>query len=233
MGREHGPGPRRLHRLVPAQTMRGDQLPDALETEESRMPLVGVEHLGLDPGRLQGPHPTDAEQDLLADAVLGAAAVKTIGDRPQFVVVGVDVRIEQIQLDPADPGPPHLGLEQVAGQVDGRPDPVDQLEGHGVRVEDRIVLLLPAFGVKVLAEVAEPVHESDTCQGDAEAAGRLQVVAGENAESAGVLREGLGQAELRGKVGHAARAGSRPGSGTTGAPRGSGEGRRGCRRGSP
>ena len=204
VGGEHGPGPGRLDGLVPAQAVGGDQLPDALETEEAGVALVGVEHLGLDAGRLEGPHPADAEEDLLADPVLGAAAVEAVGDRPQLVVVGVDVGVEQVQLDPPDPGPPHLGLEQVAGQVDRHPDPVDQLQGHGVRVEDRIALLLPAVGVEVLAEVAEPVHEPDTGQGDAQAAGRLQVVAGEDAEAAGVLGQGLGDPELRGEVGHAA-----------------------------
>ena len=93
---------------------------------------------------------------------------------------------------------------RCAGQVDRDPDALDQLEGHGVRVEDRVALLLPAVGVELLAEVALPVHQADAGQGDAEAAGRLQVVAGQDAEAARVLGQGLGDAELGGEVGHAA-----------------------------
>ena len=95
-----------------------------------------------------------------------------------------------------------------------------------MRVEDRVALLLPAVGVELLAEVALPVHQADADERDAEAAGRLQVVAGQHAETARVLGQGLGDAELGREVGHAAQRRWRPGSGTTGAPRGSGAGRR-------
>ena len=53
------------------EALVGDQLADALEPEEPGVALVDVEHLGLDAEGLQGPHAADAEQDLLADAVLG------------------------------------------------------------------------------------------------------------------------------------------------------------------
>jgi hypothetical protein len=47
--------------------------------------LVGVEHLGVDAERLQGPDAADAEQDLLAEAVLDVTAVEAVGDEPQLV----------------------------------------------------------------------------------------------------------------------------------------------------
>ena len=46
------------------------------------MALVGVEHLGLDTQGVQGADPADAEQDLLAQAVLAPTAVQAVGDRP-------------------------------------------------------------------------------------------------------------------------------------------------------
>ena len=49
-----------------------------LQAEEAGVALVGVEHLGVQAQRLQGAHPTDAEEDLLADAVLGVAAVQAV-----------------------------------------------------------------------------------------------------------------------------------------------------------
>ena len=49
---------------------------------------------------LQRPDAADAEQDLLAQPVLCAAAVKAVGDGPQVVGVFVDVGVEQVELYP-------------------------------------------------------------------------------------------------------------------------------------
>ena len=84
----------------------------------------------------------------------------------QLVVVVLDVGVEQVQLDPADLGQPDLGVERCAGQVDRDAGAVDQGQGHAVRVEDRVALLLPPVGVEVLAEVPEPVHQPDPVSGD-------------------------------------------------------------------
>ena len=82
---------------------------------------------------------------------------------------------------------------------------VQQRQRELVGVEDRVGLLLPALAGQRLLEVAVPVHQPDAHQRDAEVAGRLQVVAGEDAETAGVLREDGGDAVLRGEVGDRAR----------------------------
>ena len=94
------------------------QLAHPLQPEEAGVALVGVEHLRVEPERLQRAHAADAEQDLLADAVLGVAAVQAVGHRATFRGVAVDVGVQQVQPDPADVGPPDLGLEGLAGQVD-------------------------------------------------------------------------------------------------------------------
>ena len=73
-----------------------------------------------------------------------------------------------------------------------------------MRIEGRVALLLPAVGVELLAEVALPVEQADAGERDAEAARRLEVVAGEDAEAAAVLRERLGDAELGAEVGDVA-----------------------------
>ena len=59
-----------------------------------------------------------------------------------------------------------------------------------VGVEDGVVLLLPAVAVEALAEVAGLVEQADADDRDADVGGRLEVVAGEDAEAAGVLRQG-------------------------------------------
>ena len=62
-----------------------------------------------------------------------------------------------------------------------------------------ITLLLPAVGVEVLAEITLLIQQSDGDERQAEIARRLQVIAREDSEAAGVNRKALMQAELRGK----------------------------------
>ena len=78
-------------KTVPARTastasgisaLVGHQRADALEAEEAGVTLVGVEHLGRPQG-FEGADPADAEEDLLAQAVLGAPAVEAVGDPAQ------------------------------------------------------------------------------------------------------------------------------------------------------
>ena len=165
------------------------------------MALVGVEHLGLDADGLQRPHAADAEQDLLAQPVLDVAAVQPVGDLADLVGVLLDVGVEEVQRHPADARLPHLGHERHAGQVDLDPDAVARRQRHDVGVEQRVALLLPAVGVEALAEVAVAVEQADADERDAQVAGRLEVVAGEHAQAARVLGDGLGDAELGREVG--------------------------------
>ena len=79
--------------------------------------------------------------------------------------------------------------------------PVTRVTGMVVEVVARGSFLLPAVGVEVLAEVALAVEQADADQRQAEVAGALQVVAGEDAEAAGVDRQAFVEAELGGEVG--------------------------------
>ena len=65
-----------------------------------------------------------------------------------------------------------------------------------VGVEDGVGLLLPALTGQGLLEVAVAVEQADTHERDTEVGGRLEVVAGEDAEAAGVLRQHSGDPEL-------------------------------------
>ena len=96
-----------------------DELADSLDTEEPRMALVHVKDGGLcafceTDVFTQRAHPTDAEQDLLLDAVVLIAAVEPVGDPAQFVVVGSDVGIEEQQRDSTDGGQPHLCVQRAS-----------------------------------------------------------------------------------------------------------------------
>ena len=70
-----------------------------------------------------------------------------------------------------------------------------------VRVEPGEAFFLVAVGVEPLAEVALGVQQADGDERQAEIRGRLQVVAGEYAETTAVLRQRLGEPELGREVG--------------------------------
>ena len=206
MGGEHGARPAHLDGLVEAQPLLG-VLADPLKAEEPGVPLVGVEHLGrgMPAQRAEGTdraHPADAEQQLLPEPVLAAAAVQPVGDLTQVGVVLLGVGVEQQQRDPAHLGHPDLGGQLPArGQADRDPDRraacvAEQLERQPVGVPGRVALGLPAVGGQRLGEVTVPVQQPHRDQRDAQVAGRLQVIAGQDAEAARVLRQRGGDAVL-------------------------------------
>ncbi len=176
------------------------------------MPLVGVVHLGLrSPGHrgvgAQRTDTPDAQQHLLEQPVVGPAAVEPVGHPPLGRLVVLDVRVEQQQRDPSDLRLPDLRVQRATlGQTDGHlhrhPRRIGQLgQGEPVRVDARVPLLLPAVPGQRLHEVPGPVEQADADDRHAEVARGLEMVAGEDAEAAGVLRQHLGDTELRGEVG--------------------------------
>ncbi len=200
VGGEDAPGAHGLHRLGERQAM-AHELPGPLQSEEPGVPLVGVEHLGIQAQRLQGAHTADAEEDLLADAVLGVAAVQAVRHQPAVRGVALHVAVQQVELHPPDVGSPDLGLQRLAREVDGDPHAIAAGQRQRVGIELGEALLLHPVDGEELAEVARAVEEPYADERDAEVARRLEVVAGEDTETAGVLREGLGDPELRGEVG--------------------------------
>ncbi len=73
-------------------------------------------------------------------------------------------------------------------------------ERKTIRIEHGIRFLLPAVGRDRLGEVAGSVEQPDADDRNAEVGGALEVVAGEDAEAAGVLRQCCRDAELRREV---------------------------------
>ncbi len=162
------------------------------------------------------PHPADAEQQFLAQPVLGAAAVQPVGHLAQGGLVLLHVGVQQQQRHAADLGDPDLGGQRRLGRQrrpSARRDP-DPDRGAGrvpqqgqrqpVGVAGRVPLGLPALGRQRLGEVPVPVQQADADQRDAQVAGRLQVVAGQDAQPAGVLRQRRGDAVLGREVGDTA-----------------------------
>ena len=103
--------------------------------------------------------------------------------------------------------PPHLAEHRVLRQVDahvhGRAVGVaHRLDRQVVEVQLRVRLLLPAVGGEVLLEVAVAIQQPDADQRHAQFAGALQVIPGQNPQTAGVDRQRLVQPELGREVRH-------------------------------
>ena len=102
--------------------MGGGQLVDALDAEEPGVALVGVVDVrgrgaGEPRPEPQGAHAAHAEEHLLLEALLAAAAVEPVGDVAGGLVVLRDVGVEQEQRHASDLGTPHVGVQlPAAGQ---------------------------------------------------------------------------------------------------------------------
>ena len=72
-----------------------------------------------------------------------------------------------------------------------------------MKVINRIGFLLPAIRIEVLVEITALVQQADADEGQAEVAGGLEMIAGEDAEAAGIVGDALRQSEFRGEVGDA------------------------------
>jgi hypothetical protein len=192
---EHRRRPHRLERLLEREALRARQLADALQPAEPGVALVGVVDVrdrcpGEPRPQPQRADATDAQQHLLLQPVLAAAAVEPVGDAAGRLVVRLHVGVEQQQRHAAHLGAPHVRHQPPAA---GEPDddlarrPVvlaQQRQRQPVRVEHRVGLLLPALAGQRLLEVARLVEQADADDRHAQVGGRLEVVPGEDAEAA-------------------------------------------------
>ena len=202
VGGEHAAGTHSGGGLVEGETGIRDGPPDALEGQESGVALVDVEHLGMDAQGVECPHPTDAQKDFLADALELATAVEAIGDEAVFGVVVVVVGVEQVQSDATHAGLPDRGHHWHPGDVHGDLHVGHRLQRHGVGVEAGEAGHLAATVVDLLGEIAVVVEQPHAHQGQTKGVGRLEVVTGQHAQPARVLRQARGHAELGGEVRH-------------------------------
>jgi hypothetical protein len=206
----------RFESLLEGQPLIPDEFADPFDPEESGVALIGVvdvrgRRTGEPRPQPQGANPPDTEQDLLLDAPVTAAAVEGFGDvLGRFVVVG-DVGVQEQQGHPADLRPPDVGTQDPRPRKHDLDDSsaaiglTQQGQRHTVRIEHRVGRLLPAVAIERLLEVAGLVEQADPDDRHTEIGSRLQVVAGEDAQAAGVLREDVGDAELRAEVGNRGR----------------------------
>jgi hypothetical protein len=174
---------------------------DRLQRGEDGVALVEVVDAGHDPHRPDRLHAPHAEDQFLADPDPRVAAVEPARQFAVLRGVALDVGVEQVQADAADRHLPDLGEERPAAGVDLHGDrlavePDRRLDRQRLDPRLQIFLVLVAVDVELLAEVALVIEQADGDQRHAEAAGALDVVAGEDAEAAGVDRHRFVDAEL-------------------------------------
>ena len=77
----------------------------------------------------------------------------------------------------------------------------NRFDGQGVEIGRRVIFHLPPVSVEGLPEVAFLVKETDADERKAEVGRRFQMVARENAQTAGVNGQAFGDAKFSGEVG--------------------------------
>lgn len=167
------------------------QVADALDADERGMSLVAVEHVVLDAQCAQCADTADPEQDFLLEAVLPVAAVEVVGDLAVFLEVGLEIRVEQVEIRAADLAFPDARRKRTPREGDGDRQPVAGFVAHGrdrefIEILCLVGRLLRPLCRKALREVAVPVKQAHGCHRDVLVRGLLEVVSREYAQAARV-----------------------------------------------
>ena len=198
--REHASRARGGERVVERDALR-DLLGRQLERRQRGMPLVEVQHAGLDPERAERAHGAEAEQAVLAEAGERVPLVEASRDPAVDGVVHLELGVEQVERHAPDLGPPDVerdvAPEELEGQRERRPVRVEHVNGGQPLGHDlRPVLVLQPGAVDALLEVPLAVEQPDADHGQREVARRLEDVTGERAQPARVDRQRRVDAEL-------------------------------------
>src|SRR5687768_11017187 len=204
MGRENARRAHLAHRFVEIHTSR-DELANALDEHECRMPLVRVPGGRLDANSAQHPHPADAEDPFLTQSEIRPARVQLARELAILGIILREVRVEEVDRDASDHHPPRPDVNVPAVRLhDGEPrlltGPENLLERRTRRIELLVRRLLPPIEAEVLVEVSFRVEQADPYERDTEVRRCLAMVAGKHAEATGVDRDRVVKPELRAEV---------------------------------
>lgn len=204
MGGEYGIDGDRFQRAGEIQSL-GNQFADTLEDEESRMPFVDVPDRGLEADGRQRACAADPEHDLLLDAHVAVAAVELVGNVAVGFGVVFEVGIEQVERDMPHARLPHLDLDRPPRHLDTDGQRLvvaqDGRDWQIVEIDRVVVDELVAVRVDALGEIPLAVEETDRHERQVEVAGGLAMVAGKDAEPAGIDRKAFVQAEFGAEIG--------------------------------
>ena len=98
-------------------------------------------------------------------------------------------------------------MHGAAGQFEPDAQPAvfrqdNRFDGHRRRFVIRIELLLHSARVDELPEIAFLIEKTDADDGNVKVAGRLEKVSGQDAQSAGIKRQGRAQTEFHAEIGN-------------------------------
>ena len=157
------------------------------------MPFVHVKYFRINPERAQRFHAADAQNNFLADAHFEIAAIKLGRDQAILGVVFRCVGIEQIQTDAADLQLPDFGENVATKKLDGDEQIGIALAHFANREVMKILIqtdgLLNAVLVDLLFEITVAIKESDGDEVQIEIARGFAMIARQNAQTAGIIRD--------------------------------------------
>ena len=147
-----------------------------------------------------------ARRNLLLQTVLPGAAVQLVGHFTVFRTVGLEIGVKQIQVGTADGDLPDTGGQVAArkGDLRGHPLSFGIHDRFGRDVEE-VLGIVTGFLVTLcgqhLGKVAIAVEQTDGDEVDVHVGRLLQVVAGQDAEAAGINLQGRIQAVFHAEIG--------------------------------
>src|SRR5438874_11583150 len=170
------------------------------------MPFVHVKHVRLDSNRRECFHPAYAEHDLLTPAHLKYAAVKLGGNQSVLGAVFRNIGVEQVDVYTADAQFPNP-CKNIPVQNGNRDKKfcfaaADFSDRQVIKILIEINRLLNAVLVDLLPEIAVSVKQTDRDEFQIKITGRFAMVAGENAQPAGVIRDRFVKTEFGRKIGN-------------------------------
>ena len=227
VGREHARGAHPADRVRERRAPR-HQLAYPLDQHERGVPFVGVPGRGVVPKSAKYSDAAHAQHPFLPQPQVRPAGVEPMGQPAVGRIVLLEVRVQEQNRHPPHHHAPGAHAHGAPGQPHGREagialrpaHPLERCRGH---VETLLGVLLPAVQSQPLVGVSSGIEQTHTHERHAEVGGRLALVPGQDAETAGVDGNGGVQAKLGAEVGDGPRDGlgvrrGEPGAGGRGVP---------------
>jgi hypothetical protein len=159
---------------------------------ERAVAFVQVDDPGVDAERGEGAHPANPEQQFLTDADSAVTAVEARGELAIFRLIAFDIGVEEQQGAATDRQLPYPREQRSGTGIDADDDRFVRRSGglnrQVIVLDPDVFLGLPAVRIEPLAEVALVIEQPDPDKRNAKVGCALDVIAGEDAEAAGVDR---------------------------------------------
>ena len=180
----------------------GNQFTAAFQGKECRVAFVHMPDSRIDPEGAHGADAADTEEDLLGDPGFQVGGIKLRGKLLVVGAVSVDRCIQQIQRNTADLHLPDPGEDIAAGELDRDRHFISVFiikrdDRKFCKVEIEIRGLLPSVFADLLDKITLIVDEADRIQRKAHVTGFLQMITGQDTQTAGICRDRFMQTEFK------------------------------------